>query len=64
MHGGVILRHPVVTLLRPIERDAEDVVLREHVALKTLPQHAAAEERAIERLKREIALARPSFVSA
>src|SRR5438128_1173838 len=38
--------------------EAEDVVLREHVALKTLPQHAAAEERAIERLKREIALAR------
>jgi tetratricopeptide (TPR) repeat protein/TolB-like protein len=39
--------------------EAEDLVLhREHVALKTLPALTAAEERAIERLKREIALAR------
>ena len=38
---------------------AEDLVLRhQHVALKTLPPITASEERAVQRLKREIALAR------
>jgi tetratricopeptide (TPR) repeat protein/tRNA A-37 threonylcarbamoyl transferase component Bud32 len=38
--------------------EAEDTVLRERVALKTLPSGLASDARAVERLKREIALAR------
>jgi len=38
--------------------EADDVVLHERVALKTLSSAKASEERAAERLKREIALAR------
>jgi tetratricopeptide (TPR) repeat protein/tRNA A-37 threonylcarbamoyl transferase component Bud32 len=38
--------------------EADDAVLRERVALKTLPAEIATDARAVERLKREIALAR------
>jgi tetratricopeptide (TPR) repeat protein/tRNA A-37 threonylcarbamoyl transferase component Bud32 len=38
--------------------EADDAVLRERVALKTLPAEVATDARAVERLKREIALAR------
>jgi hypothetical protein len=32
MHGGIVLRHPIVALLRLVERDAEDVVPEQDVA--------------------------------
>ena len=38
--------------------EADDAVLRERVALKTLPAEVASDARAVNRLKREIALAR------